>query len=292
MSLDSRAIAKVFNSSVLNEISNGNFSYVEKIASKYFCFDDQISLRDFYQHAFSYLQNHYQNEYYYKSLIVKKILLGRHSLNTATMLTEFRVGVNKADCVILNGKSTCYEIKTDYDSLVRLADQLESYTQLFDEVYVVCSSKFQQAVLELAPIGVGILELSERCTLKMVRKAQNRTNPINKTLLMQSLRQHEYKELAELLTGEQINLPNTLLYHGCLSVIESVADDKTLSNKYIKILKKSRKNNDRLINNLPNSLANAAISYRFRKSEMDALIKYFNNNEGLYVLSDLERETQ
>ncbi|ENX56398.1 hypothetical protein F885_03774 [Acinetobacter higginsii] len=292
MSLDSRAIAKVFNSSVLNEISNGNFSYVEKIASKYFCSDDQISLRDFYQHAFSYLQNHYQNEYYYKSLIVKKILLGRHSLNTATMLTEFRVGVNKADCVILNGKSTCYEIKTDYDSLVRLADQLESYTQLFDEVYVVCSSKFQQAVLELAPFGVGILELSERCTLKMVRKAQNRTNPINKTLLMQSLRQHEYKELAELLTGEQINLPNTLLYHGCLSVIESVADDKTLSNKYIKILKKSRKNNDRLINNLPNSLANAAISYRFRKSEMDALIKYFNNNEGLYVLSDLERETQ
>lgn len=78
MSLDSRAIAKVFNSNVLNDISNGDFSYVKKVAREYFCFDDQISLRDFYQHAFSYLQNHYRNEYYYKcsGLIKLDIKLG------------------------------------------------------------------------------------------------------------------------------------------------------------------------------------------------------------------------
>lgn len=45
------------------------------------------------------------------------MFLKKHKINKAVMLSEFRVGANKADCVILNGLSTCYEIKTELDNL-------------------------------------------------------------------------------------------------------------------------------------------------------------------------------
>ncbi len=292
MNWDSKAIAKLFNSSILNDIANGDFSYIEKIAVQN-CLDiSDKSIRSLYDNAYNYLQNHYQNEYFYKNLIINKILIGRHSLNTATMLPEFRVGTNKADCVILNGKSTCYEIKTDYDSLVRLEDQLSSYLQLFDEVYVVCSAKYQQAVIDLVPAEVGILKLTEKLTFSQIRTATPRKTPLNKKLLMQSLRQHEYKELAEKLTGEVVISPNTLIYNHCFSIIERYQDDSLLNKYFIQILKKSRKNNVRLVESLPKSLANAAISYRFKKSEINSLIECFKEEGGSNVLSNFKRKTE
>lgn len=43
--------------------------------------------------AFSLLQREgYRHEYIYKAALTHKILLGKHSLHTASMITEFRVG--------------------------------------------------------------------------------------------------------------------------------------------------------------------------------------------------------
>ena len=287
MNWDDRNIAKIFNSNVLNDIANGDFSFLEKIASENFTNSLDITIREFYDRAYNYLSDRYRNEYFYKNLIVNKILIGRHSLKTATMLSEFRVGFNKADCIILNGRSTCYEIKTDYDSLIRLEDQLNSYLQIFDEVYVVCSSKYLDSVLKIAPIEVGILQLTDRKTFKELRKAKYRSIPINKTLLMQSLRQNEYIELAERVCGNKIISPNTLIYKKCFSVINSFEDDFVLNRNLINILKKTRKNNDVLVNGLPKSLANAAISYKFKKTEIDSLIGFFKEG-GLNVLSNIK----
>ena len=44
-----------------------------------------------------------RDEYVYKSALTHNILLGRHSLGTASLLTEFRTGFCKADLAILNG---------------------------------------------------------------------------------------------------------------------------------------------------------------------------------------------
>lgn len=290
MSWDSKAIARLFNSNVLNDIANGDFSYAEKITGQYFDHPNEITLNNLYSEAFKYLREHYQNEYYYKSMIIQKIFMRHHSLEKATLLSEFRVGSNKADCVILNGKSVCYEIKTDYDSLSRLKDQLDSYLQVFDEVYVVCSEKHRKSVLELAPASVGILLLTESQNFIKARKAEIRKLPLNKTLLMQSLRQHEYKELAEAIASEEINVPNTLIYNKCLSIVANCENDVFINKKIITILKKTRKNDGKLIKKLPDSLANAVISYRFRKREIDTLVRFFQESEGLYVLSSSTRE--
>lgn len=292
MNWDNKAIAKAFNSKVLNDLANGDLSYIEKIAREHFQYDSPVSLNSFFDHVFDFLGSEYPNEYFYKNLIAQKILLGRHSLNTATMLSEFRVGANKADCVILNGKSTCYEIKTDYDSLARLDDQLSSYLQLFDEVYVVCSGRYEQAILDIAPLAVGVMTLTEKNTFRVLRKAQTRQANLNRKLVMQALRQPEYRELAESLCRIKIDVPNTMIYDECFSVIQKYGNDYDLNKKFIEILKKTRKNNDRLINNLPESLANAAISYRFSKKEMDRLINYFQDEVKINVLSNTMRENE
>lgn len=291
MNWDNKAVAKAFNSKVLNDLANGDLSYIQKIACEYFQYDSPVSLNSFFDHVFDFLDSEYPNEYFYKNLIAQKILLGRHSLNTATMLSEFRVGANKADCVILNGKSTCYEIKTDYDSLARLDDQLSSYLQLFDEVYVVCSGRYEQTILNIAPLAVGVMTLTEKNTFQILRKACTRQVSLNRKLVMQALRQPEYRELAERLSGKKINLPNTLIYNECFSIIENYKDEIFLNKNFTEILKKSRKNNGRLINNLPKSLANAAISYRFSKKERETLIKYFKEEVSINVLSNTEGET-
>jgi hypothetical protein len=287
MSLEFKNLSKVFYSSTLSDIANGDFSYIQKMANTFF--NRTLTYREFFDEAFRVLGKNYQNEYVFKNLIANKILCGRHSLNTATMLSEFRVGKNKADCVILNGKSTCYEIKTDYDSLVRLNDQLGSYLQLFDEVYVVCSKKFEKIIYKEIPKEVGIISLTSSQTLRTLRKAQSRSMPLNKDLLIGSMRQPEYKQLAEEILGEKISLPNMLIYEKCLSIIHQYDDYNELNKKYIKILKKTRKNDDIFINSVPVSLTNAVISYKFSKKQKIALLDLLRSGE-INVLPDITRK--
>lgn len=287
MDLEYRKLSKIFNSSVLNDIAIGDFSYIQKVSEQFFPDSLDLNLSEIYQKSFEILQKHYPNEYVYKNLIATKILLGRHSLNTATMLTEFRVGTNKADCVILNGKSTCYEIKTDYDSLIRLNDQLDAYTQIFDEVYVVCSKKHIDTVLKHTDSSIGVLNLSEKSTFQEIRKANNSTKK-NKKLLLQSLRQSEYVELFEKITGSELIAPNTQMFDLCLDVVTKFHDDTLLNGSYIEILKKSRKNNKDFLLNMPLCLVNATISYKFNKSQISSLINSFSNKEEIHVLSDLK----
>lgn len=291
MDLEYKTLSKIFNSGVLADIAEGDLSYIFKVLNKFFPEEDaELSLKEFYEKTYQILLKQYPNEYIYKNLIANKILLGRHSLNTATMLSEFRVGTNKADCVILNGKSTCYEIKTDYDSLVRLDDQLDAYTQIFDDVYVVCSQKHVKSVLDKTKSSIGVIFLSEKMTFQEIRKARH--NEIkNKKLLLQSLRKNEYVELVQNLTGKVLEAPNTQLFDLCLEKLESNKNEKKINKLFIEILKKSRKNNEHFITHMPNSLVNAIISYKFNKVQMHTLIDCFATEEKLNVLSNITRKT-
>lgn len=289
MNLEYRALSKIFNSGVLSDIADGDLSYILKVINSFFPEMGDLPLNEIYEKSYDILLKNYPNEYIYKNLIAKKILLGRHSLNTATMLSEFRVGNNKADCVILNGKSTCYEIKTDYDSLVRLEDQLEAYTQVFDDVYVVCSKKFANVILEKIDQSIGILLLSDKLTFKELRKSNIKTEK-NKKLLMQSLRKDEYISLINSLTGETLNAPNTQIFDLCYEKLVSLNDNSKINYFFIDVLKKSRKINEDFLLNMPSSLVNATISYKFNKYQISSLINSFITKEKLNVLSNFERK--
>ncbi|EOX3398623.1 sce7726 family protein [Vibrio cholerae] len=276
MSVNAREAAKLFDSNKLSALADGDFSFVKHVASDYLDADFKTShIVDIYEDVYKRLGNEYRSEYFFKNTIAARKLLGTHSLKTATMLSEFRVGRSKADCVILNGKSTCYEIKTEYDTLARLDEQLNDYLTLFDEVFVVCSEKNLESVLNHANERVGILELTSRNYLSQKRPALRREAPIDIDVMMCSLRKDEYIEITKRTTGIVPNVPNGRLMSECHSLLKTV-DPSCIETCFIEVLKKMRINNAMLINALPSYLTNAVISYQFSSKQTDALKQIFS----------------
>ncbi|WP_308469238.1 sce7726 family protein [Acinetobacter junii] len=283
-------MAKLFTSNSLRASASGDVSPLEKIINTKNLRSNvhTTSIDDIYSSAFEFLSRNYRNEYVYKNLIARKILRSKHSLQSSVLLSEFRVGQNKADLVLLNGCSTCYEIKTEYDSLNRLEDQLQSYIQLFEKVYVVCPSSLQVDVEAIIPHSVGIIVLTDNNTLRTIKDAIS-NNIFDISLMMKSLRKEEYLDIAENIYGLKIDVPNTQVFDLCFKILNK-SDRAVVNNLFLKTLKKYRKNNIEAINTLPSPLTNALISFKFNKNDIKNLISFFSEKE-LNVLSNFKRKT-
>lgn len=116
------ALTRLFSSAVFQEMAKKGRSALFKrlldqtdVVER--CHSD-ATVGDAFNSAFKVLQTAgLRDEYIYRAAVTKKILMGKHSLRTASMLNEFRAGSCKADLVILNGTATVYEIKSERDSL-------------------------------------------------------------------------------------------------------------------------------------------------------------------------------
>ena len=141
--IQSSAVARFFSSTVLKELArSGRSPTLARLIKESGMNLDEFSqdkLSVLFDRAFDLLKFKLnRHEYVYKAALTQKVLLGIHSLNTASMLTEFRVGPCKADVVILNGTGTVYEIKSERDSLTRLKEQIIAYSKVFAKVNIIC----------------------------------------------------------------------------------------------------------------------------------------------------------
>ena len=104
---------------------------------------------EFFENIYKYMSENYRNEYFYQNTLFNKLLLGRHSLNTTTALTQIPIGSAKADFIMINGKAIIYEIKTELDSFERLENQIKNYYKktlhkaepFYKVVFVIVNSK-------------------------------------------------------------------------------------------------------------------------------------------------------
>lgn len=266
-------IARVFSSRNINSVSEGDFSLVTQVAKCYQDdFDDVFTVGSVFEFCYNLLCKEYRNEYYYKNTIAKKILIGRHSVNNSTMFTEFRVGASKADCVIVNGISTCYEIKTDYDNLGRLRSQVDSYLKVFDKINVVVSDKYLDAVLCAVPEEVGVILLSKRGTFREIRSAQIINTPIDTGVLMRSLRREEYLSLVESLFGESPDVSNTEIFRECERLLASAASDRVRT-EFRKVIRRTRALDKDFILSLPASLIVAGVEFGLTRKARLCLVE-------------------
>jgi hypothetical protein len=212
------AFSKIFSPQVLNSIAEkGHSLYLKEVILKSGLIDQiDISMQfgDFLDLMYVYLLNNYKIEYIYKNTLVNRILLGRHSLNTAHMITEFRVGSRKADVVLLNGSSTVYEIKAEYDSYSRLIDQVNEYMQMFDFINVFTSKEQLTTVEKLVPDNVGLLYLS-KSSISVYREAYSNKANIDLSVVFDSLRKKEYLNAVGTYYGDIPIVPNTRLFSVC-----------------------------------------------------------------------------
>lgn len=240
------AISRTFSPLVMDDIiEKGYSSYLREIFENSGIngqLDPSTTLSGFFSQIYQVLFRSYRNEYIYKNEIARKVLLGRHSLNTANMLTEFRIGKCKADAVIFNDTSTAYEIKTELDSFSRLNKQVQSYLKAFDKVYVITSPSQASRVKEMLPDEVGILLLTDRNTISTEKRAKPNLRNIDLAVLFDSLRKNEYIRIINEHYGAIPDVPNTLIFSKCkeLFVKMSVEDAHKM---VITILKKRNKPN-------------------------------------------------
>lgn len=89
------------------------------------------------------MKTDYRNEYYYKNTLLNKLLIGKHSVNTTSALTEVNINKSKADFVLINGKAVVYEIKTELDNLDRLECQIMDYYTRFESCLQIISTHYK-----------------------------------------------------------------------------------------------------------------------------------------------------
>lgn len=236
-----------------------------------------LNVSNAFELAFKNLSQNYKNEYFYKNTLVKKLFLEKHSSKDVTMLSEFRVGENKADCVIINGTSTCYEIKTKFDSLKRLPDQLNAFSKIFDKTYVVFDKIHKDNILKCIPSHVGMIEFTERGTLKEIKKAEENQQSMDSKTLINSLRKNEYKYIAEKITEKTVNSSNMNIYNDCLDIFLQAESEK-LNHLFKKSMKKYRKLDVNFIETLPECLLNTAVSYKLTKIRKAGLLSMLEKN--------------
>ncbi|MFC5530323.1 sce7726 family protein [Cohnella yongneupensis] len=169
---------------------------VETLYSKNFSSDSYLSeLEKNYQT----LNDEYRNEFYFKSILFNKLVLGKYSLNTSAAFSEIVIDNSKADFILINHHDGfVYEIKTDLDNLDRLIYQLNDYYKVFSTVYVVTTERNYYPVYkqlkELCPY-VGIMVLTKRKHLSVRKKAIIDSRSLNHESLFKLLRKKEYETI-------------------------------------------------------------------------------------------------
>lgn len=238
------------------------------------------SLRDFFNQAYSSLSKAPErNEYIYKNVLTHKVFLGTHSLKTATVVPELRVGAVKADFTIFNGTSSVYEIKTDRDTLKRLQNQIDHYRLFFDKIHVVSGESHVDTLLAELPSIVGLVVVNSRMQRTTIREAESNWVNIDPRLVFESLR---VAEINEILTMHGMNIPavpNTLLRKAQFELFSKL-DIEQIHKATVCVIRKYRGKQtlERFLDSLPSSLKAVGVSIDFTVRERTNFLDSLNVN--------------
>ena len=276
------AISRLFSSSVIREMARkGKSPLFARLANQSLLPKSlSASQRVFslFDAAFSLLKREgYRHEYIYKAALTHKILLGKHSLHTASMLNEFRVGECKADLAILNGTSTVYEVKSERDSLSRLERQVAAYAEVFAQVYVIAGENHVAAVIASVPKDVGVLRLNNRHRISTVREATDRCASTSPSAIFDSIRTPEARMILQSRGVTVPVVPNTEL-NSVLRKLFVKLEPREAHDGMVQVLKITRNllPLSELVAQLPHSLQTAALSVPLRKLDHKRLVAAVN----------------
>jgi len=276
------AISRLFSSSVIQEMARKGksplFARLAKQSQLPHSFTPSHRVHNLFDVAFSLLgREGFRHEYIYKAALTHKILLGKHSLQTASMLNEFRVGECKADLVILNGTSTVYEVKSERDSLRRLERQVAAYAKVFARVNVIAGENHVASVLASVPESVGVLLLNSRHHINLVREAADRPEHTSPDAIFDCIRTLEALTILRDLGVLVPTVPNTELNSVLRKLFIELKPCEAHAGmvRILKITRNLLPLSD-LVAQLPSSLQTAALSVPLRRIDHARLVAAVN----------------
>lgn len=228
---------RVFTRNMLRNFIDGKDDNVYSSVVKRYVFNpEQKNNKELISEIYCELKNNYRNEYFYKNTLLNKLLLGVHSINTTTALTEVAIAKSKADFVLINGKAVVYEIKTELDNLDRLNAQVEDYYKAFDHVAIVTYEKNLhqlQKVLTAIDKPIGIYVLRKNGKLGTVQKPGRCTDNLDKETIFKLLRKNEYEEIIIQQYGYLPEVTQFKYYSACKNLFMQMS----IEDAYLHVLK-------------------------------------------------------
>lgn len=123
-----------------------------------------------------------------KSALIDRLIDKQEVCDDDVLVSEMVVDrwARRADLVLANGKLSAFEVKSDFDSLVRLPGQIESYRHVFQKVVVVVACRFAKRAAAMLPEGVGlwVAEGPEPDSIRILRPGRAEPMTIEAALML------------------------------------------------------------------------------------------------------------
>lgn len=235
--------------------------------------ENGLTLSEAYEYLYKRLVKEYRNEYVYKNAIAEKIVKGRHKMANVAYFTEFRVRKSIADCVVVNGYSTAYEIKTEFDTFYRLKHQLQSYKQVFEKVNIVVPESKLLKLKKEVDDNIGILVLTDRYTFEEVQQSSIHTDSLQHDLVFGCLNKNEVFDIILTYFGELPQEKPAFVRNKCRKMFETLP--KEVVNFEFKKALKQRENyskNKETLSKFPNSLLSLICTSNFSKQNCGIML--------------------
>ena len=276
-----RSIAKVLSNSNFHSIIRENDrSYINTKIDSYRRsnqISDDKNYLDILKDMYLSLSKNYRNEYIYKNTILNKIVLGRYSLRTTTLLNEFKIGKSIADTVILNGNAHVIEIKTELDTPQKLKKQINDYKKAFGHISVVLHESDLKAYTREIDPKIGIMALTIRNSLSIIREPKEDFSQLQSAVMHACLRKSEYSDIVSSAFGELPKVPNTLFYSECRRLLSKL--DLIELHQEMAAQLKTRKliaSNYLESKDIPKELKHICYCLNFTQGEYDKLTTFLN----------------
>lgn len=275
----SSAIARLFSPNVLGEIARkGRSSLFARLLHESNLIQQvpqTVKLYNLFEKAFEFLKcKEHRHEYSYKAALANQLFLGEHSLDTASMITELRVGRCRADVVILNATSMVYEIKSERDSLDRLSKQINTFQQVFAHVNVIVGENHILTVLDSVGQDIGVMILTDEHQIKPIQKGRAQASKIHPVSIFDTIRLRESELILNDMGISVPDVPNTLRYQALRSCFTNL-DPVRVHDHMVRTLKQTRclKSRESLLKQLPSCLHSAVLSLRLRQQDYTRLVE-------------------
>lgn len=232
MATYSTSINRVFTRKTLNDLMTTGYSDIyDHVIRRYIVDAEGKTNGEIFSEIYSKLGELNRNEYYYTNTLLNKLLVGIHSVNTTTALSQIRIADHIADFVMINGEGYVYEIKSDLDNLERISAQLNDYYKAFSRVSVLVSEQKRRRVEDilkrLGDMGnaVGIFVLSEKDTIfnrSTCKEPQLYERNLDHYSLFTIMRKAEYESIIHSFFGDLPIVAPAFYFKECYELFSQI----------------------------------------------------------------------
>lgn len=272
---------RFFTQYIFKELIDMNMNSVYKtIINDYVKDSDKKNNSEIIKDIYSYMLKYYRNEYIYQNTIINKLLLGKHSLNTTTALTQIPISKSKADFILINGKAVVYEIKSELDTLERLDKQIKDYYKAFKYVTVIsCEENFNKLCDLYGDTKVGISIFTKRNTISNRKVPICEENYLDYKVIYDVLNK---KEIDEILLSYYKKLPTVSIvfyYKVCYELFKKIPMN-VLYTMFLKQLKKRNQIDENIFSKIPYELKSLIYFAKISYKDISKLEKFLNSSYG------------